>query len=614
MQETRTTAVTMSPLGPVVGEEADNVAVRPRQDRRQPQHVLLQVRPADPFSRYEHLQRHHPIHDSAMVTRTSSQHMEDDTELVCAKEKFATKRIETDDEDSEEEELDGDIRVKSKMKDNLENDLEDDEEDKSEKRHADYVSNNVDVEVDVEVDVCRDGDESNLSSPVDLTASSRCSSSQEQFLHPLANRGFHSLSYLSNGISGGMVPGHSPLMNNNGNQPLNLPTVYHLAGHTPVTVSSTLVTVCSSTGRSSSTHSANITTTTTTNSVQGNKRGLAFSVENILDPNKFTGGRVLQSRVSHRRRRRSGSVHEDGDSRGEFANGSGQEDEAGTPDHLDMDMDDEGLEDDEDDDVDMHTSTSDQHDNDGSSLVHDSNASTPSNCSNNNNKKRQSGSLSSSSSSGQNQNCQSGQSNGNGGGGNSSGGSNGSNGGGKPRRARTAFTYEQLVALENKFKTTRYLSVCERLNLALSLSLTETQVKIWFQNRRTKWKKQNPGLDVNSPTVPTTPPHPTPYGPAFLFATHPHGHAHPHAHPHTHVHHAPPPPPPPGYYHHPAPPYAPSGPSFFGHHLTPTTPVSVGVSTPQPGAVTPTSSAGLGLNQVAAAAAGSGHSHAHPHA
>lgn len=63
----------------------------------------------------------------------------------------------------------------------------------------------------------------------------------------------------------------------------------------------------------------------------------------------------------------------------------------------------------------------------------------------------------------------------------------------RPRRARTAFTYEQLVALENKFRSTRYLSVCERLNLALALSLTETQVKIWFQNRRTKWKKQNPG-------------------------------------------------------------------------------------------------------------------------
>ncbi|XP_028324735.1 NK1 transcription factor related 2-like,a [Gouania willdenowi] len=77
----------------------------------------------------------------------------------------------------------------------------------------------------------------------------------------------------------------------------------------------------------------------------------------------------------------------------------------------------------------------------------------------------------------------------------------------KPRRARTAFTYEQLVALENKFRSTRYLSVCERLNLALSLSLTETQVKIWFQNRRTKWKKQNPGADssLQSGTVSPNP-------------------------------------------------------------------------------------------------------------
>ncbi|MEE6486519.1 hypothetical protein FKM82_014623 [Ascaphus truei] len=62
----------------------------------------------------------------------------------------------------------------------------------------------------------------------------------------------------------------------------------------------------------------------------------------------------------------------------------------------------------------------------------------------------------------------------------------------KPRRARTAFTYEQLVALESRFHSSRYLSVCERLSLALTLHLTETQVKIWFQNRRTKWKKQQP--------------------------------------------------------------------------------------------------------------------------
>ncbi|EPB76795.1 homeobox domain protein [Ancylostoma ceylanicum] len=73
----------------------------------------------------------------------------------------------------------------------------------------------------------------------------------------------------------------------------------------------------------------------------------------------------------------------------------------------------------------------------------------------------------------------------------------------KARRARTAFTYEQLVALENKFKTSRYLSVCERLNLAIQLHLTETQVKIWFQNRRTKWKKHNPGMDANASPSPT---------------------------------------------------------------------------------------------------------------
>uniref|UniRef100_A0A1I7TIJ1 Homeobox domain-containing protein n=1 Tax=Caenorhabditis tropicalis TaxID=1561998 RepID=A0A1I7TIJ1_9PELO len=72
----------------------------------------------------------------------------------------------------------------------------------------------------------------------------------------------------------------------------------------------------------------------------------------------------------------------------------------------------------------------------------------------------------------------------------------------KMRRARTAFTYEQLVALENKFKVSRYLSVCERLSLAIQLQLSETQVKIWFQNRRTKWKKHNPGQDANTPQTP----------------------------------------------------------------------------------------------------------------
>ncbi|KAL3310600.1 hypothetical protein Ciccas_010832, partial [Cichlidogyrus casuarinus] len=70
---------------------------------------------------------------------------------------------------------------------------------------------------------------------------------------------------------------------------------------------------------------------------------------------------------------------------------------------------------------------------------------------------------------------------------------------GKIRRARTAFSYNQLIALENRFKSNRYLSVCERMNLAMQLNLTENQVKIWFQNRRTKWKKENPGVDAGPP-------------------------------------------------------------------------------------------------------------------
>lgn len=67
----------------------------------------------------------------------------------------------------------------------------------------------------------------------------------------------------------------------------------------------------------------------------------------------------------------------------------------------------------------------------------------------------------------------------------------------RPRRARTAFTYEQILLLERRFQETKYLSVFERSLLSKSLRLTETQVKIWFQNRRTKWKKQNPGSELS---------------------------------------------------------------------------------------------------------------------
>ncbi|KAK6195494.1 hypothetical protein SNE40_000913 [Patella caerulea] len=67
----------------------------------------------------------------------------------------------------------------------------------------------------------------------------------------------------------------------------------------------------------------------------------------------------------------------------------------------------------------------------------------------------------------------------------------------KPRKARTAFTDHQLSSLEKTFERQKYLSVQDRMELAAKLNLTDTQVKTWYQNRRTKWKRQTAvGLEL----------------------------------------------------------------------------------------------------------------------